>query len=87
MENLTRALEIGVRETLADGLMLIPTAADKTNLTGPAPRRPPPAPRPARPVRNCWPSSASRDRPAPLASPLLVHPRLAPDGPISGRPR
>lgn len=28
-----------------------------------------------------------RDRPAPLASPLPAHPRLAPDGPVSGRTR
>ncbi len=29
--NLARALEIGVRESLADGLMLVPSAADRSN--------------------------------------------------------
>ncbi len=29
--NLARALEIGVRESLAGGLMLVPSAADKSN--------------------------------------------------------
>ena len=145
VENLTRALEIGVREALADGLMLIPSAADKTNQTallwlpygrGSGPGSVDEAPvvqQRASALANAgesvaggvWTAQADigchqppavdrrstaaataraqagaarahlraalgqqlRDRPAPLASPLPAHPRLAPDGPVSGRTR
>ena len=145
VENLTRALEIGVREALADGLMLIPSAADKTNQTallwvpygrgsGPgsvdeAPvvqqrasalakagesvaggvwtaqadigcHQPPAVDRTSTAAATARAQAGAaraqlraalgqqlRDRPAPLASPLPAHPRLAPDGPVSGRTR
>lgn len=140
--NLTRAVEIGVRESLADGLMLIPSTADKTNQTNllwvPCGRgrgwasEPPVVQQQASALAKAgesvapgvWTAQAEigrhqpavdrtgiaaaaaraqvgaaraqlravlgqqlGDRPAPLASPLPAHPRLAPEGPVSGRTR
>jgi len=143
--NLARALEIAVRESLASGLMLVPSAADKSNksrlLWVPASRGsgrsgvdgPPvvqkhvsalasaaegiaPGVRTAQAaleqhqVQNVDPArqAAAQARshggaaraqlrevlgqqagpfPPPLSSPLPSHPRLAPDGPGSGRGR
>jgi hypothetical protein len=143
--NLARALEIAVRESLADGLMLVPSAADKSNTSsllwvpasraggrswkdGPpvvqqhasalarAAERVAPGVKTAQaaldqhqvqiidPVRQAAAQARSHvgaaraqlrevlgqqagTFPAPLSSPLPSHPRLAPDGPVSGRGR
>jgi len=143
--NLARALEIAVREALADGLMLVPSAADKSNTSSllwvPASRGsgrsgkagPPvvqqhasaiaraaegvapgfrtaqaaldehqvqivdPAGRAAAQARSHVGAARAQLRevlgqqpgtfPPPLSSPLPSHPRLAPDGSVSGRGR
>jgi len=143
--NLARALEIAVRESLADGLMLGPSAADKSNTSSllwvPASRGsgrswkdgPPvvqqhvsamaraaegvapgvrtaqaaldqhqvqivdPARQAAAQARSHVGAARAQLRevlgwqagtfPPPLSSPLPSHPRLAPDGPVSGRGR
>lgn len=143
--NLARAVEIGVRESLAGGLMLVPSAADKNNtsklLWVPASRGsgrsgrdgPPvvqqhasamaraaegvapgvrtalaalgqhrvqvvdPARRAAAQARSHVGAARAQLRevlgqqagtvPPPLSSLLPLHPRLAPDGPVSGRGR
>jgi len=143
--NLARAVEIGVRESLADGLMLVPSAAGKSNTSSllwvPASRGsgrsgvdgPPvvqqhvsalasaaegvaPGVRTAKaaleqhqvqivdPARQATAQARSHvgaaraqlrevlgqqagTFPPPLSSPLPSHPRLAPDGPGSGRGR
>jgi len=143
--NLARAVEIGVREALAGGLMLVPSAADKSNMSSllwvPASRGsgrsgkagPPvvqqhasalaraaegvapgvrtaqavldqqqvqivdPAGRAAAQARSHVGAARAQLRevlgqqagtfPPPLSSPLPLHPRLAPDGPVSGRGR
>ncbi|MBC7374028.1 MAG: hypothetical protein H7323_08575 [Frankiales bacterium] len=142
--NLARALEIGVRESLAAGLMLVPSAADSTNQSNllwvphrdsggairdgmpvvqqqasavarAAERVPPavrtaqamldqhqaqvvdPAGRAAAQARRHVGAARAQLRevlaqqagifPPPLSSPLLAHPRLAPDEPVSGRGR
>jgi len=142
---LARALEIAVRESLADGLMLVPSAADKSNTSSllwvPASRGngrsgkdgPPvvqqhasamaraaesvapgvrtaqaaldqhqvqivdPAAQAAAQARSHVGAARAQLRtvlgqqagtfPPPLSSPLPSHPRLAPDGPVSGRGR
>jgi len=143
--NLARAVEIGVRESLAGGLMLVPSAADKSNTSsllwvpaspgsGRSGKAGPPvvqqyasamawaAEGVAPGVRTAQAAldqhqvqivdrtrqAAAQARshvgaaraqlrtvlgqqagtlPAPLGSPLPSHPRLAPDGPVSGRGR
>jgi len=143
--NLARAVEIGVRESLAGGLMLVPSAADKSNKSSllwvPASRGsgrswkdgPPvvqqhasalaraaegvapgvrtaqaaldqhqvqtvdPARQAAAQARSHVGAARAQLRevlgqqadtfPPPLSSPLPSHPRLAPDGPVSGRGR
>jgi len=143
--NLARAVEIGVREALAGGLMLVPSAADKSNTSSllwvPASRGsgrsgkagPPvvqqhasalaraaegvapgvrtaqavldqhqvqivdPAGRAAAQARSHVGAARAQLRevlgqqagtfPPPLSSPPPSHPRLAPDGPVSGRGR
>jgi hypothetical protein len=142
--NLARALEIGVRESLAGGLMLVPSAADESNTTnllwvpsrgsgrgrkdgtpvvqqhasavaraaeGVAPgvrtaraaldqhqvQIVDPARRAAAQARSHVGAARAQLRgvlaqragtfPPPLSSPLPSHPRLAPDGPVSGRGR
>lgn len=139
--NLARALEIGVRESLAGGLMLVPSGADKRNTSsllwvptrgsgggwrdrtpvvqqhasalaraaeGVAPgvraaqaaldehrvRVDDPARRAAAQARSHVGAARAQLRevlgqqagtfPPPLSSPLPSHPRLAPDGPVSG---
>lgn len=143
--NLAWAVEIGVRESLAEGLMLVPSAADKSNTSSvlwvPASRGngrsgkdgPPvvqqyasamaraaesvapgvrtaqaaldqdqvqivdPAAQAAAQARSHVGEARAQLRevlgkragifPPPLSSPLPSHPRLAPDGPVSGRGR
>lgn len=142
--NLARALEIGVRESLAGGLMLVPSAADKSNTSNllwvpsqgsgrGGSRRTPvvqqhasavaraaegvalgartaqaaldqyqvrivdPARQAAAQARSQAGAARAQLRevlgqqagnfPPPLSSPLPSHPRLAPDGPVSGRGR
>ena len=142
--NLTRALEVAVRESLADGLLLVPSIPDKRNtsalmwvtdsMRSPSWTAGPPQvlsaaetlaragervgpgvreaqfelsrhQRAAEPIQATAAAAARAHvgaaraqlrevlaqqqlhQPAPLASPLPAHPRLAPDGPVSGRTR